>query len=135
MRFCLVLRRTTPRPRRDHSPYSFIKEPSHVLPRAPRRRRVVWAAAAVAVVLVSAVPVVAQPHSDAETVRAKADSVVLDSVTAGEESGFFVVLKQRADLAVARGKRGHAAKGRAASEELRAEAGSSQKPVPVRRPR
>ncbi|MEU2509367.1 S8 family serine peptidase [Streptomyces sp. NPDC007863] len=99
------------------------------VPRTPGRRRALWATAALAAVLASAVPVAAQPPAGADAARAKVDSAVLDSVAAGRESAFFVVLKRHADLSAARGKRGHAEKTKAAFDALRAEAGRSQRPL------
>ncbi|MFI7361406.1 S8 family serine peptidase [Streptomyces sp. NPDC050149] len=97
------------------------------VPRTPGRRRAVWATAAVAAVLASAVPVAAQPSPGSGAARTKVDSAVLDSVEAGKESTFFVVLKQRADLSAAKSRRGHEAKAKAAFHALRNKADSSQK--------
>ncbi|MEU9828139.1 S8 family serine peptidase [Micromonospora chersina] len=98
------------------------------VPRRTRRRRAVWAAAsAVAAVLAASAPAVAQPSSGTGLARSKVDAAVLESVAAGRESTFFVVLKQRADLTAAKSRRGHAARAEAVSEALHAVADSSQK--------
>lgn len=55
------------------------------------------------------------------------DSAVLASIKAGEESTPFVVLKQKADLSLARSRHSHAAKAKTAFEALRTEADSSQR--------
>ncbi|MFC9386948.1 S8 family serine peptidase [Streptomyces venezuelae] len=99
------------------------------VPRTPGRRRAVWAAAAVAAVLATAVPASAHPGSGADAAQAKVDPAVLDSIEAGQEQALFVVLKDRADLTAVRGGRGHAAKAKAAFDALRAEADGSQKPL------
>ncbi|MFE7704828.1 S8 family serine peptidase [Streptomyces sp. NPDC057486] len=101
------------------------------LPRSPRRRTAAWAAAALtaAAVLTGPAPAFAQPPADAGPVTAKVDSAVLDTVEHGKESTFFVVLKPRADLSAAEGRRTHADKARSAFTALREKAESSQAPL------
>ncbi|MFD9600571.1 S8 family serine peptidase [Streptomyces sp. NPDC059970] len=110
------------------------------LPRSPRRRSAAWAAAAItaAAVLTGPAPAFAQSgtavtgtaaKSTAAKNTAEVDSAVLDTVRKGKESTFFVVLKKQADLSAAKGRRGHAAKAKAAFASLRAEARSSQQPL------
>ncbi|MET7858594.1 S8 family serine peptidase [Streptomyces sp. NPDC005318] len=101
------------------------------LPRSPRRRTAVWAAAAItaAAALSGPAPAFAQPAADTNPVTAKVDSAVLDTVEHGKESTFFVVLKPQADLSAARGKRSHADKAKAAFSALRRNAASSQTSV------
>ncbi|MFI5632724.1 S8 family serine peptidase [Streptomyces sp. NPDC051664] len=101
------------------------------LPRSPRRRTAVWAAAAITATaaLSGPAPAFAQSAADPSPVTAKVDSAVLDTVAKGKESTFFVVLKKQADLSAAKGKRSHAAKARSAFSALRAEAKSSQQPL------
>ncbi|WP_392754792.1 S8 family serine peptidase [Streptomyces sp. LN590] len=101
------------------------------LPRSPRRRTAVWAAAAITATaaLSGPAPAFAQSAADPSPVTAKVDSAVLDTVAKGKESTFFVVLKKQADLSAAKGKRSHAAKAKSAFSALRAEAKSSQQPL------
>ena len=101
------------------------------LPRSPRRRTAVWAAAAITATaaLSGPAPAFAQSAADPSPVTAKVDSAVLDTVAKGKESTFFVVLKKQADLSAAKGKRSHAAKAKSAFAALRAEAKSSQQPL------
>ncbi|WP_392841737.1 S8 family serine peptidase [Streptomyces sp. LN500] len=101
------------------------------LPRSPRRRTAVWAAAAITATaaLSGPAPAFAQSAADPSPVTAKVDSAVLDTVAKGKESTFFVVLKKQADLSAAKGKRSHAAKVKSAFSALRAEAKSSQQPL------
>ncbi|MGW5271704.1 S8 family serine peptidase [Streptomyces sp. NPDC004044] len=101
------------------------------LPRSPRRRTAVWAAAAItaAAALSGPAPAFAQSAADPSPVTAKVDSAVLDTVEDGKESTFFVVLKPQADLSAAEGKRAHADKARSAFSALRKKAESSQAPL------
>ncbi|MET7368155.1 S8 family serine peptidase [Streptomyces sp. NPDC005566] len=103
------------------------------LPRAPRRRAAAWAAAAAitaAAVLAGSAPAFAQPDAAATAgsgkKTARIDPAVLDTVGRGMESTFFVVLKNRADLSAARGKRTHEDKAKSAFTSLRKEADRSQ---------
>ncbi|MEU3605544.1 S8 family serine peptidase [Streptomyces sp. NPDC035033] len=97
--------------------------------RTPRRRGGAWAAVALAAVLGGSA--VALPPSAAATSprQARVDAAVLDAVANGEESRFFVVLKDRADLSAAKRAKGHGARAKAAFEALRTEAADSQKPL------
>ncbi|MGY4914353.1 S8 family serine peptidase [Streptomyces sp. 900116325] len=101
------------------------------LPRSPRRRTAVWAAAAItaAAALSGPAPAFAQSAADPSPVTAKVDSAVLDTVEDGKESTFFVVLRPQADLSAAEGKRTHADKARSAFSALRKKAESSQAPL------
>ncbi|MFB7309610.1 S8 family serine peptidase [Streptomyces sp. NPDC056192] len=101
------------------------------LPRSPRRRTAVWAAAAITATaaLSGPAPAFAQSAADPNPVTAKVDSAVLDTVANGKESTFFVVLKSQADLSAAKGKKSHAAKAKSAFASLRSEARNSQKPL------
>ncbi|MET8269509.1 hypothetical protein [Streptomyces sp. NPDC005096] len=101
------------------------------LPRSPRRRTAVWAAAAITATaaLSGPAPAFAQSAADPSPVTAKVDSAVLDTVAKGKESTFFVVLKSQADLSAAKGKKSHAAKAKSAFASLRSEAKNSQKPL------
>ncbi|MER5685278.1 S8 family serine peptidase [Streptomyces sp. NPDC002205] len=101
------------------------------LPRSPRRRTAVWAAAAITATaaLSGPAPAFAQSAADPSPVTAKVDSAVLDTVAKGKESTFFVVLKSQADLSAAKGKKSHAAKAKSAFASLRSEAKKSQKPL------
>ncbi|MGD6744667.1 S8 family serine peptidase [Streptomyces sp. BH106] len=98
------------------------------LPRPPRRRRAVWAAAsltATAALFSSPLPAVAD--SAAAPRPAKVDSALEKAVAHGDEAAFFVVLKDRADLTGAKKQRTHAAKAKTAYNELRAHAKDSQR--------
>ncbi|MFJ9828056.1 S8 family serine peptidase [Streptomyces sp. NPDC101160] len=107
------------------------------LPRSPLRRGVTaWAATAVttatAAALLTAPAAAAAPSpvpaaSPSAAPSAKVDAGVRETVAAGREATFFVVLADRADLATARARRGHAHKARAAYDALRAEAVRSQR--------
>ncbi|MET8512173.1 S8 family serine peptidase [Streptomyces sp. NPDC005077] len=101
------------------------------LPRSPRRRTAVWAAAAITATaaLCGPAPAFAQSAADPSPVTAKVDSAVLDTVAKGKESTFFVVLKSQADLSAAKGKKSHAAKAKSVFASLRSEAKNSQKPL------
>ncbi|MFJ2744136.1 S8 family serine peptidase [Streptomyces sp. NPDC087440] len=101
------------------------------LSRSPRRRRAVWATATAAAtaltVLTGMSPAAAQPEpGPSAAARAKVDSAVLDAVGAGKESTFFVVLKQRADLAAAPAPRTHEARAQRAFTTLRKQATTAQ---------
>ena len=96
------------------------------LPRTLRRRSAAWAAATAVAVLVGSAPASAQSASGGEAPSAKIDSVVLDTVGKGEESTFYVVLDEQADLAPARSRRTHEARATSAFSALRANAASSQ---------
>ncbi|MFD0421009.1 S8 family serine peptidase [Streptomyces parvus] len=95
------------------------------LSRSPRRRAAAWAAAAA---LTAAGLLIGPPPAAAGTgPSVRVDAALLDAVDGGGEASFFVVLKNRADLSAARGKRAHAARTKSAFTELRAEADSSQR--------
>ncbi|MEV6103303.1 S8 family serine peptidase [Streptomyces sp. NPDC051940] len=103
-------------------------------PTPPRRRapRLAWAMALSAATALSALSApgaafAASGDGTPATATAKVDSAVLDAVSAGKESRFFVVLKDHADLSAAKKARGHAAKAKAAYDALRTEATASQK--------
>ncbi|WP_405796219.1 S8 family serine peptidase [Streptomyces sp. NBC_01506] len=98
------------------------------LSRSPRRRRAAWAAAVLtaATLLIGPLPA-ASAAADAGVPSPKADSALREAVDQGGEASFFVVLKDRADLSGARGKRSHAAKAKSAYQELRAKAEDSQR--------
>ncbi|MGW1003109.1 S8 family serine peptidase [Streptomyces sp. NPDC002520] len=103
------------------------------LPRSSHRRRAAWLAAvttAVAVLMGSAPALAQASHDDAPAAAAaKVDSGLRDAVGHGADATFFVVMKQQADLAPARGARGHAAKASSAFGALRAEAKATQAPL------
>ncbi|MEV6106857.1 S8 family serine peptidase [Streptomyces sp. NPDC051940] len=99
------------------------------LPRTPRRRRAAWAAAVTVAVLAGSAPAVAQAAPGTPSDLAKVDRSVLDTVDAGKDATFFVVLKDHADLAKARAARGHARKATAAFDALRETAATSQAPL------
>ncbi|MDX3765324.1 S8 family serine peptidase [Streptomyces sp. NBC_01707] len=101
------------------------------LPRSPRRRTAVWAAAVITATAALSGPATAfaQSAADPNPVTAKVDSALLDTVAKGKESTFFVVLKSQADLSAAKGKKSHAAKAKSAFASLRSEARNSQKPL------
>ncbi|MGW1295744.1 S8 family serine peptidase [Streptomyces sp. NPDC002533] len=95
------------------------------LSRSPRRRAAAWAAAAA---LTAAGLLIGPPSAAAGPgPSVRVDAALLDAVDGGGEASFFVVLKDRADLSAARGKRAHAARTKFAFTELRAEADSSQR--------
>ncbi|MFG3105362.1 S8 family serine peptidase [Streptomyces tendae] len=94
------------------------------LSRSRRRRTAAWAAAALTVTgLLIGPPSAAAADSPAAPV----DSALLKAVDKGGESSFFVVLKDKADLAPAKRKRGHAARTKSAFNELKTKAHESQK--------
>ncbi|WP_420032817.1 S8 family serine peptidase [Streptomyces sp. cg28] len=100
------------------------------LPRPPRRRTAVWAAAAFTATALAAgvMPAVAAdtPSAAATAAAAKIDSSLSGAVAKGGDATFFVVLKNRADLSGAKKQKTHAKKARAAYKELRATADDSQ---------
>ncbi|MFI5662684.1 S8 family serine peptidase [Streptomyces sp. NPDC051684] len=99
------------------------------LPRPPRRRRAVWAAAsltAATALLTAPIPALADSSPSAAT-SARVDSALTSAVRDGKDATFFVVLKSRADLSVAKRQKTHAKQAKAAYKELRAHATSSQK--------
>ncbi|MGY5030044.1 hypothetical protein ACWC9U_03465 [Streptomyces sp. 900116325] len=79
------------------------------LPRSPRRRTAVWAAAAItaAAALCGPAPAFARSATDPSPATAKVDPAVLDTVAKGKEPTFFVVLRRQADLSAAQGKNCH----------------------------
>ncbi|MEU9856277.1 S8 family serine peptidase [Streptomyces sp. NPDC047974] len=98
-------------------------------PRTSGRRRAAWAAAVAAALLAGSAPAAAQAAPSATPGPAKVDRTVLDTVEAGKDATFFVVLKDRADLSKARTARGHAKKATAAFDALRETAATSQGPL------
>ncbi|MEB8344003.1 S8 family serine peptidase [Streptomyces endophyticus] len=101
------------------------------LPRPPRRRRAVWAAAsltAAAALLTGAIPAVAD-SAQADSATAKVDSALAKAVSKGDDATFFVVLKDKADLSAAKQQRSHAKAATAAYKSLKAHAADSQKPL------
>ena len=90
-----------------------------------RRRSAVWAAAALssAVLLTGPLPAAAADSAPSP----KIDSPLLDAVKGGGDASFFVVLKDQADLSAAHGKKSHAAKARAAYDQLRTTAQDGQR--------
>ncbi|MFD6296079.1 S8 family serine peptidase [Streptomyces sp. NPDC060235] len=100
------------------------------LPRPPRRRRAVWAAAAftAAALLTGATPAVAADAPSA-TPATKIDASLLSALGRGGDATFFVMLKDHADLSDARKQKTHAARARTAYSELRAHAKSSQRSI------
>ncbi|MGW6487108.1 S8 family serine peptidase [Streptomyces sp. NPDC055056] len=100
------------------------------LPRPPRRRRAVWAAAAftAAALLTGATPAVAADAPSA-TPATKIDASLLSALGKGGDATFFVMLKDHADLSGARKQKTHAARARTAYSELRAHAKSSQRSI------
>ncbi|WP_406465272.1 S8 family serine peptidase [Streptomyces sp. NBC_00111] len=103
------------------------------LPRPPRRRSAAWATAALtATALTTGVlPAVAAdtPPPAAGAATAKIDPSLSSAVAEGGDATFFVVLKDKADLAGARKQKAHAKKAKAAYQELRAHADDSQAPL------
>ncbi|MFF9048869.1 S8 family serine peptidase [Streptomyces parvulus] len=95
------------------------------LPRSPRRRSATWATAALTAVVLLTGPLPAAAAADSAP-SPKIDSILLDAVDKGGEASFFVVLKDKANLAEARKQKTHAKKAKAAYEELRAKADDSQ---------
>ncbi|MEV1025981.1 S8 family serine peptidase [Streptomyces sp. NPDC050264] len=95
------------------------------LPRPPRRRTAVWAAAAFTATALAAgvMPAVA---ADAPSATVKIDPSLSSAVAKGGDATFFVVLKDKPNLSGAEKQKTHAAKARAAYKELRANADDSQ---------
>lgn len=94
------------------------------LSRSPRRRTAAWAAAALTVTGL----LIGPPSAAAATgATAPVDAALLNAVDGGGEASFFVVLKDKADLSPAKGKRAHAAKAKSAFTELKAKAQTSQR--------
>ncbi|MYT72861.1 MULTISPECIES: S8 family serine peptidase [unclassified Streptomyces] len=100
------------------------------LPRPPRRRTAVWAAAAFTATALTAgvIPAVAADTPSAAA-TAKIDPSLSSAVAEGGDATFFVVLKDRADLSAAKKQKTHAAKAKAAFKELRAKAADTQAPL------
>ncbi|MGY0022870.1 S8 family serine peptidase [Streptomyces sp. YJ-C3] len=96
------------------------------LPRPPRRRSAVWAAAAFTATALAAgvMPAVAADTPPAAT--AKIDSSLSSAVAKGGDATFFVTLKDQADLSGAKKQKTHAKKATAAYKELRSHAADSQ---------
>ncbi|MEU1494181.1 S8 family serine peptidase [Streptomyces sp. NPDC005776] len=94
------------------------------LSRSPRRRTAAWAAAALTLTGLLIGPPSAAAASGP---TAQVDAALLDAVDTGGETSFFVVLKDKADLSAARGKRTHAARAKSAFTELKAEAEAGQR--------
>ncbi|MFC8969869.1 S8 family serine peptidase [Streptomyces sp. NPDC057094] len=99
------------------------------LPRPPRRRHAVWAAAAITAAALLTAPLPAAAADSGTTPSAKVDSALSTAVAKGGDATFFVVLKDQADLSAARKKKSHAAKAEAAYSRLRAHARTSQKSI------
>ncbi|MFF9340284.1 S8 family serine peptidase [Streptomyces sp. NPDC014773] len=59
----------------------------------------------------------------------KVDTSLRAAVDEGRAASFFVVLKDRADLSAAKGRKNHAEKATAAYQQLRAKAGESQRSI------
>ncbi|MFE5793207.1 S8 family serine peptidase [Streptomyces sp. NPDC056503] len=99
------------------------------IPRTPRRRRAVWAAAslsAAAALLTTPLPAVAdsvRPGAAAATV----DSALATAVRDGGDASFFVVLKDRAELTGARRQTSHAKAATTAFQALKDTAKESQR--------
>ncbi|MFV6032064.1 S8 family serine peptidase [Streptomyces sp. NPDC056264] len=100
------------------------------LPRSPLRRSAAWTTAAlVAAAVLTGPPAAAAGAAPTAAPTAAVDSALLDAVDEGGEASFFVVLKDQADLSGAKRQKTHAAKAKAAYQELRAHAASSQRPL------
>ncbi|MFB6705290.1 S8 family serine peptidase [Streptomyces sp. NPDC056333] len=97
------------------------------LPRPPRRRSAVWAAAAFTATALAAgvMPAVAADTSSAAT-AANIDSSLSSAVANGGDAKFFITLKDQADLSGAKKQKTHAKKAKAAYKELRTHAADSQ---------
>ncbi|MER7947964.1 S8 family serine peptidase [Streptomyces sp. NPDC096079] len=96
----------------------------------PRRRSAAWTAVAVTAAALLTAPLAAAASplpSGSAGPSATVDPALSSAVADGGEATFFVVLKDRADLSAPKGRRGHAAKAKAAFTELRAHAANSQK--------
>ncbi|MET7515532.1 S8 family serine peptidase [Streptomyces sp. NPDC005480] len=103
------------------------------LPRPPRRRRALWAAAsltAATALLTGPLPAaLAADSSTASATSAKVDSALQDAVKNGKDAKFFVVLKDQADLTTAKKQPAHAKAATAAYKALKNTADESQKPL------
>ncbi|MFE1953246.1 S8 family serine peptidase [Streptomyces sp. NPDC059524] len=98
------------------------------LPRPPRRRSAVWAAAALtATALMTGVLPAVAAGTPSAAADAKIDSALSSAVAKGGEAKFFVVLEDRADLTAAKKQSTHAKAARAAYKALRTNAEDSQK--------
>ncbi|GAA1790837.1 S8 family serine peptidase [Agromyces lapidis] len=84
------------------------------------------AAAAAAAFVIAAPPALAAP---ADAGADKIDRSVLDAARNGDESAFYIVLAEKADLSGARTAKGHEKKATLAYEELTATAASTQRPL------
>ncbi|WCN04069.1 S8 family serine peptidase [Streptomyces sp. M92] len=98
------------------------------LSRPPWRHRAPWMAAVFVATAVLSGPSPATAANGATTAAA-VDPALTAAVADGGESSFFVVLKDQADLTGARARGSHAAKGKAAFQELRATAEDTQGPL------
>ncbi|QOZ98450.1 hypothetical protein DI273_03845 [Streptomyces violascens] len=98
-------------------------------PPPPRRRRAAWAAAAFTATALLTAPHPASAAEPAPAPAAKVDSALSAAVAGGGDASFFVILKDQAKLADARGRRSHAAKAESAFKELRAKADDTQGPL------
>ncbi|MFK0173658.1 S8 family serine peptidase [Streptomyces sp. NPDC090306] len=99
------------------------------LPRPPRRRNAVWAAAAFTAAALLSAPLPAAAADAGPTTSAKVDSALSAAVAKGGDATFFVVLKDQADLSTAKTKKSHAARAKAAYSTLTSHAKSSQKSI------
>ncbi|MCQ4208999.1 S8 family serine peptidase [Streptomyces longispororuber] len=97
------------------------------LPRPPRRRTAVWAAAAFTATALAAgvMPAVAADTPSAAA-TAKIDSALSSAVAKGGDTTFYVNLTSQADLSGAKKQKTHAKKAKAAYKELRDHADDSQ---------
>ncbi|MFB7418156.1 S8 family serine peptidase [Streptomyces sp. NPDC056210] len=100
------------------------------LPRPPRRRTAVWAAAAFTATALAAgvMPAVAAdtPSAADTAAAAKIDSALSSAVAKGGDATFFITLKDEADLSGAKKQKTHAKKATAAYKELREHADDTQ---------
>ncbi|MGW1813521.1 S8 family serine peptidase [Streptomyces sp. NPDC002125] len=99
------------------------------VPRPPRRRAAIWAAASLsAAVALLASPLTASADTATQAgTGATVDSALTSAVKGGKEATFFVVLKDKADLTAARKQKTHAKAATAAYKALRTAAEDSQK--------
>ncbi|MEU6440185.1 S8 family serine peptidase [Streptomyces sp. NPDC047046] len=98
------------------------------LPRPPLRARALWAAALTATALLTtALPAVAAGPAAAPSPAL--DPALSRAFAKSDETSFFVVLKDQADLSGARGRSSHAARAQNAFEKLRAKADATQAPL------
>ncbi|REJ04846.1 peptidase S8 [Microbacterium bovistercoris] len=84
------------------------------------------AAAAASAFVITAPPALAAPPAPAAD---KIDQSVLDAAQKGEETSFFIVLTEKADLSGARKAKGHEKKATLAYEELTTTAANTQRPL------